>query len=270
MPTVWIVIFVLTVVINTIDTSAYAARLAGVRTQQPALARSLYNVLTLGSRAANGIAGPLLASLTDQAVRDQDTSSLLGVYRLVVLAASIGTVLAALGIPSLSRVLARGIASYRNRRSLPRVVVRATSVQGLWRIRGDLTSPRLRTVRESRRNPFPRRFLVASVLATAISTVSNAASMYASALVPEGARTAASLSPLLAGGGLLLTIFLVNPVAAHVTDGALRGQRPLKDVTYITIWQVGAQFLGTLVAQVLLWPAGWAIAIVAGWLVGGR
>lgn len=268
MPTAWIVIFVLTVLINTIDTSAYAARLAGVRTQQPALAGSLYNVLTLGSRAANGVAGPLLASLTDQAVLDQDTSSLLGVYRVVVLAASIGTVLAALGIPSLSRILARGIASYENRRSLPRVVVNATSVQGLWRIRDDLAPPRLSAVRESRRSPFPKRFLIASVLVTAISTVSTAAAMYASALVPAGARTATSLSPLLAGSGLLLTIFLVNPVAAQVTDGALRGQRPLKDVTYITIWQVGAQLIGTLVAQVLLWPAGWAIATVARWLVG--
>ena len=268
MPTSWIVIFVLTVLINTIETSAYAARLAGVRTRQPALAGSLYNVLTLGSRAANGVAGPLLASLTDLAVQKQDTASLMGVYRLILLAASIGTVLSALGIPSLSHILARGIASYENRRSLPRVVVRATSVQGLWRIKDDLAAPRLSAVRESRRSPFPKRFLVASVLATAISTVSNAASMYASALVPEGARTAASLSPLLAGFGLLLTIFFVNPVAALVTDGALREQRPLKDVTYITIWQVGAQLIGTLVAQVLLSPAGWALATVARWLVG--
>jgi hypothetical protein len=214
------------------------------------------------------VAGPLLASLTDLAVLERDTSSLLGLYRLVLLAASIGTMLAALGIPSVSRVLARGIASYENRRSLPRVVVHATSVHGLWRIKADLTSPRLSVVRASRRSPFPKRFLVASILATAISTVSSAASMYASALVPEGARTAASLSPMLAGFGLLLTIFLVNPVAAQVTDDALRGQRPLKDVTYITIWQVGAQLIGTLAAQALLRPAGRAIAIVARWLVG--
>ena len=143
MPTSLIVIFALTVLTNTIDTSAYAARLAGVRTRHPALAGSLYNVLTLGSRAANGIAGPLLASLTDLAVRGQDTSSLLGVYRIVLLAASMGTLLAALGIPSLSRILARGIASYESRRSLPRVVVNAASVQGLWRMKADLTSPRL-------------------------------------------------------------------------------------------------------------------------------
>jgi hypothetical protein len=262
-----LIIFLLTVLINTIDTSAYAARLAGVRTGHPALASSLYNVLSLGSRGANALAGPLLASLTDLAVLDQNTASLLNVYRIVVLAASVGTVIAAFGIPSLSRILARGIAAYENRRSLPQVVVHGASVQGLWRMSTDLTPPRLGAVRESRRSPFPRRFLIASILVTAIAAVSNAAAMYASALVPEGARTATSLSPMLAGLGMVLSIFIVNPVAALVSDEALRDKRPLKDVTYITIWQVGAQLVGTLVAQLLLWPAGQAIAIVARWLV---
>jgi hypothetical protein len=267
MTTQLLIIFLLTVLINTIDTSAYAARLAGVRTGHPALAGSLYNVLTLGSRGANALAGPLLASLTDVAVLQQNTSSLLDVYRIVVLAASVGTLIAALGIPSLSRILARGIAAYENRRSLPQVIVRGTSVQGLWRMTTDLTPPRLGAVRESRRSPFPKRFLIASILVTAIAAVSNAAAMYASALVPEGARTAASLSPMLAGLGMVLSIFVVNPVAALITDEALRDKRPLKDVTYITIWQVGAQLVGTLVAQLLLWPAGQAIAIVTRWLV---
>ncbi len=267
MDTQLLMIFLLTVLVNTIDTSAYAARLAGVRTGHPTLASSLYNVLALGSRGANALAGPLLASLTDSAVHTQNIASLLQVYRLVVLAASIGTVIAALGIPSLSRILARGIAAYENRRSLPQVVVRGASVQGLWRMTNDLTPPRLSAVRESRRSPFPKRFLIASVLVTAISAVSNPAAMYASALVPEGARTATSLSPLLAGFGVVLSIFIVNPVAAMITDEALRAKRPLKDVTYITIWQVGAQLLGTLGAQLLLWPAGQAIAFIARRLV---
>ncbi|HQE92118.1 MAG TPA: DUF2837 family protein [Anaerolineae bacterium] len=267
MTTQWLIIFLLTVLVNAIDTSAYAARLAGVRTGHPALAGSLYNVLMLGSRGANALAGPLLASLTDVAVLNHNIGSLLNVYRVVVLAASVGTGVAALGMPSLSRILARGIAAYENRRSLPQVIVRGASVQGLWRMTTDLTPPRLSAVRESRRSPFPKRFLLASILVTAIAAVSNAAAMYASALVPAGARTATSLSPMLAGCGLVLSIFVVNPVAALVTDEALREQRPLKDVTYITIWQVGAQLIGTLVAQLLLWPAGQVIALVTRWLV---
>jgi len=262
-----IVIFILMALIHTIDTGAYAARLAGVRTGHPTLAGSLYNVLALGSRGANALAGPLIASMTDLAENQQDMGGLLTTYRVLLLAAPVGTVVAALLIPTLSRVLARGVASYEMRRSLPNVVVHGASVQGLWQIRHELRAPRIEVLRELRRSPFPKRFLLASILVTAISTVSNAAAMYASAMVPDGARTATSLSPMFAGFGLLLTIFLVNPIAAMVADEAMRGKRPLKDVTYITVWQIGAQFIGTLTAQALLYPVSWGIAVVTTWLI---
>jgi hypothetical protein len=153
------------------------------------------------------------------------------------------------------------------RRSLPRVVVRGTSVQGLWRIRHEVAAPRIGILRELRHSPFPKRFLLASIVATAITTVSSTAATYASALVPEGSRTATSLSPVIAGSSLLLNVFLITPIAAIVTDEALRGKRPLKDVTYITVWQVGAQLVGTLSAQLILLPASWAIILVTRWLI---
>jgi hypothetical protein len=262
-----IAIFVLTALIHTINTGAFAARLTGVRTGRPALASSLYNVLTLGARGAHALAGPLLASITDMATQQAATDTLLTTYRVVLLAASAGTLFAALLIPSLSRILARGVASYEMRRSLPRVVVRAASVQGLWHMREDLMPPRIDIVRQSRRLPFPTRFLLAGVLVSAISTVSNSAAMYASALVPAGARTAASLSPMLAGVGLVLTIFVVNPIAALIIDEVLQGRRSQRDATYLTVWQVGAQLAGTLLAQALLWPAGQAIAVATRWFI---
>jgi hypothetical protein len=261
-------IFVLTTVIHAVDTGAHAARLAGVRTGRLTLARSLYNVLALSSRGANALAGPLIGSLTDLAVTRGNVSSLLAEYRIILLAASAGTLVAGLLIPSLSRILASGVGAYERRRSLPRVIVRGLSVRGgrqMWR---DLVPPRLEAVRQSRRSPFPKRFLVISILITSLYTVSYFAALYASALVPEGARTAASLPPLVNGVGVLLMILVVDPIAALVTDEALRGQRPLPDVTYITIWQVGARLVGTLLAQALLGPAGWVLASVTRWLVG--
>ena len=260
-------VFGLTLIIHAVNTSAYAARMAGVRTGRLVLAASLFNVLALGSRGANAFAGPLIASLTDQAAANRDMDALLFDYRIMLAAATVGTLLAGLLIPSLSRVLAAGVASYEERQSLPRVIVRSMSIRGSRRMRHELVAPRLGTVRESRRTPFPKRFLIASVLVTSVYTVSQFAALYASAWVPEGARTAVSLAPLLTGGGVLLTILLIDPVAALVTDQALRGQRPLQDVTYVTIWQVGARLVGTLLAQVILWPAGWVLATITHWLV---
>lgn len=262
-----VIILLMTAVIHAVDTSAYAARLAGVRTGRLALARSLYNVLALSSRAANAIAGPLIGSMTDLAVAQGDTDTLLFNYRLLLLATSIGTLIAGLLIPSLSRLLAIGVVSYEKRRSLPRLIVRGVSVRGGKRMWHNLARPRLASVRESRRSPFPKRFLIISILVTAIYSGSRLAALYASALVPGGARTAASLPALINGLGTILMIFVVDPISALVTDEALRRQRPLPDLTYITIWQVGARLLGTLLAQATLWPVGWILATVTRFLV---
>ncbi len=262
-----VVVFIFTTLVHAIETGANAARLAGVRTGRLALAQSLYNVLSLVSRGANTVAGPLIAVMTDLAAQDQETGRLLVNLRVVLLSATAGTLIAGLLIPSLSRILATGVASYEERRSLPRVIVRTATVQGLWQIRRGLKKPTLSAVRESRRSPLPRRLLLSSVLCTAFFTVGNFAALYASALVPLGARTAASLAPVLTGSAVALNILVVAPIVALVTDEALRGERPLEDVTYITIWLVGARLAGTLLAQALLEPMGGALASMTRWLV---
>ncbi|MBN1872684.1 MAG: DUF2837 family protein [Anaerolineae bacterium] len=262
-----IIIFILTAVIHTVQTGAYAARLAGVRTGRLSLAGSLYNVMNLVSRGANAFAAPLLASLTDTTALNQGHSDLLRVYQIVMLSSTAGTLIAALLIPTVSRLLERGVASYEHRKSLSKVVVRGISVRGLRWFKQDFTQPRIGAVQQSRRQPFPKRFLLANILVNALATVSNFAALYASVLVPEGARTATSLSPIFAGMGLSLTVLLIDPVSALIVDETLNGKRPHSDVTYLTIWQIGARLAGTLVAQALLWPMGQVIAAITQWLM---
>ena len=260
-------LFLLTTLIHLVGTGSYAARLAGVRTGQPALVSSLYSALALSARGANALVNPLVASITDLAVTGGNVQPLLTTYRVQMLAATAGTLVAAQLIPSLSRILAAGVASYEKRRSLPRVIVRGATVRGLWRIQQSLAQPRISTFVEARKSPFPKRFLLASILVTALATVGSAAALYASTLVPQGARTAPSLSPLFTGIGAMLSIMWIDPVAAFVSDRALRGEQPLKTVTYITVWQVGARFVGTLLAQALFLPLSWAIAALTRLLV---
>jgi hypothetical protein len=261
------IIFLLTTVIHAVDTGSFAARLAGVRTGRLALAGSLYNVLALGSRGANMIAGPLIAAMTDLAAVNSNVQSLLPTYRILLLASTAGTLVAGLLIPTLSRILASGVILYENQRSLPRILIRSASIRGVYRMRKSITTPKIAAVRESRWSPFPKRFLLLSILITAFFSVSNFAALYASAMVPAGARTAASLAPLLTGLAVFVNVFVISPYAALVVDEALRAERPLPDVTYITVWQISARFVGTILAQALLVPMAQIIAHLTQWLV---
>ncbi len=263
-----IIITLLNVAIHAIDTAAYAARLAGVRTRRPATAASLYNILALSARGANTLQGLLIGALTDLTVLRGGTAALLANYRIILLGTTIGAIIGGLLLPTVSRILERGVASYQWRGSVPRVIIRGITPRGLAHIRQEAMPPRISVLRESRRSPFSPRFLSASILVTAVYTVGNFAALYASAVVPEGARTAANLAPLITSIGVLLNYLCIAPTAALVNDEALRGERPLKDVTYITIWQIGAQVLGTVLAQALLWPAGAALASITRWLLG--
>jgi len=102
-----------------------------------------------------------------------------------------------------------------------------------------------------------------NIVITAVYTVGVSSTMYASALAPELARTATTLSGVINGVGTLLLVVLVDPLSALITDQALRGNRPVAQVSYIVIWQVAARFAGTLLAQALLLPAALLVVTLA-------
>lgn len=257
----------LTVLIYIVDTSAYAARLAGVRTGRPAQARSIFNLLALSARAANALQTTLLAGLVDRAVDAGTVAGLTGTLRLVLVAAAVGVLAGAALVPSVARLLARAVHSYERRRSLPRVVLHGLRVQVLPRARQELRTPKASAILWAGRHRLPWRWILLTVLVAALYAVAGPAAQIASAIAPWGARTALSLPSYFSGLGTILMVLLVDPLTAHVVDQALRGERPHSDVTAVTVWQIGGRLAGVLLAQVLLRPVAGAFATVVDYLV---
>ena len=260
-------VLALTVVIYAVDVSAYAARLAGVRTGRPMQAHSVYNLLALSARAANAVQTTLLAGLVDRAVAAGVTGELTGTLRLVLLAAAAGIILGAVFVPSLARLLEQAVHSYELRGSLPRVLLRGLRIEAIPQARDDLRMPRPGTILWASRHRIPRRWIVLTVVVTALYAVGAPAAQIASALAPWGARTALSLPSYLTGVGTVLMVVFVDPITAHAVDQALRGERPPSDVTALTVWQLGARLVGVVLAQLLLVPAARAFAGLAEALV---
>jgi hypothetical protein len=260
-------ILALTIIVYAVDTGASAARVAGVRTGRLTLAGTIYNLLALSARTANALKAPLVASLADQAAAAGTLSGLERDLRLVSLAAALGVALGALSIPSLARLVTRAVRSYELRGSLPQVVLRGLSLQGLVLLQNSVKPPKRSSVGRARHWRLPRRWLLITVVVGAIYATTGLAALYASALVPQGARTATALPSLLNGVGIVLLVLLVDPVTALVTDQAVRGQRPASDVSNVVIWQVGGRLVGTLAAQLLLLPTAELLAWLTRWLV---
>ena len=74
------------------------------------------------------------------------------------------------------------------------------------------------------------------------------------------------LSGLITGVSTLTLTLVVDPTAALITDQVAHGKRPESDIKAMLLYLVGGAVVGTLLAQVVLWPAAHLIVFVARFL----
>lgn len=281
-----LIVAVLTALIHFINTLIYGVRLAGVRTQRLALAISLFNVIFLVASTANTIQAPLLSSLVETAINRglgmatrpaevvqlvhsefyrAQLASLQADIRVVILAATAGTVLGALFIPAFVQLFSRAILLFEEAGSVPRLLgMIFFSPRRVWGYARRVRVPR-EFLRQAARQKLaiPKAFLLLNVAVTGVYTTGVLSALYAGALFPLYRQTATLLAPLVNGVATILAATVVDPTAAMITDQALRGVRSEEDVKLMVMYLAVTRLLGTVLAQVLFVPAAEAIRLVA-------
>lgn len=249
-------IFFLTAVIHAVDTLSYSVRIAGIRTKRLALALSLFNIIVLVSRTANMIQAPLLGSVVDRAINTHDLAPLPWIFRFIILAATVGSLVGAALIPTFVNVFVRAIRHLETDGSVPRLLYHGLSRQGVRAVRTSVTVPQ---VAQARRHleigDLPRLFLILNVFITAVYTIGVLASIYGGVLLPAYRLTASQLSGLINGGATILYALMVDPQAALITDQALQNLRPARQVSNMVVFLVLGKVTGTLLGQLLFLPA---------------
>lgn len=286
-----IIVAALTALIHLINTLIYSVRLSGVRTRRLATAISLFNVIFLISSTAHMIQAPLLSTIVERAINEAlaqtahpervaevvqtafyqtQLEMLAGEIRLVILAATLGTVLGMILIPLFVPLFSRTILVFDQVGSVPRLLGMALfSPRRVWRILAGARLPRPKNLRGAalERLPIPKEFLVTNVIVTGIYTTGVLSALYAGALFPQYRSTAVLLSAIVNGFATVLVATVVDPTAARITDQAMEGQRSERDVKVMVMWLAVTRLLGTLLAQLLFIPAALVIRWVAQLLV---
>jgi hypothetical protein len=258
-----VLILVLTFMIHLVDTLAYAVSLAAVRTRRLAVSFSLFNVLVLGSRTAATFQAPLLARRVETAaLSGQDT--LLPDLRLVLLAATLATIVGALLIPTFQNAFTRAVRSFDIHRSVPRLIVRAFSKAGLLHLRDSLKAPDPHGVIALQGGSrVPLHILAVNAVSVAAWSIAILAALYAGFLAPDYRMTTGSLAAVVSGIATIL-IFLINdPYLSALTDDVLEGKVSEGFFRRSLVWLVGSRAVGTLLAQLMLVPAALLIAGLA-------
>lgn len=246
--------------INMLTISSGAARMSGVLTKRVATGLTLYNLFVLISRLANLFLLPVIGNIVDLSVKTGTVGALGTQIRIIIGSGTVGSIIGAFLLPTFVVIFVKGISAFETTGSLPKVLFGLLDPRRSSQLLGVLRRPRLESVRRSSLEQLPKGFLIYNVLMMAIWTTGAFSAVYASALVPELARTATLLSGLVNGMATIMFTLVVDPTAAILTDQAVQGIRTVDQIKSMVIFLTVGTVLGTVLAQLLLYPAALFIA----------
>jgi len=268
----------LNLVTQAIQIGAYAARVAGVTTGRIATAISLFSLVVTASRLANLVVTPALGGLADRpanaalaAGRTTLTPPALHIFdtqlRIIVGSGTVGIVVGAILMPVFIVLFVRGVRAFERVGSIPVALMRLLDP----RVQLDLIREvRLPSWREARTLPFraiPRRLLIGNLIIMTVYSIGVVSAYYASVLNLQARGTAIGL---VNGIGTVAFSLFVDPTSAYIVDQTVRGERPTSHVHAMIVTLVVTAFIGTLLAQIILYPAAVYIAAASHLFVSSK
>lgn len=258
-----IIVFVLTMIIHTAETLSYSVRYAGVKLNKIAVALSLSGIIVLISRTSNLIQAPLTAKFVDYGKID-DTFDVLPYFRYILLASSVGTLIAIALFPTFVSLFGRIISKLEVAGSIPKLVSSVTIGQ-LKNTKHYFKRPTLK-ISQFRYLNVPKRFILLNVLVTAFYTVGVLSSLYAAHVIPALGTTASQSSGIINGMATILLTIFIDPQLGLITDKATREPETRDQLGKVYTLLMVSRFFGTMLAQLVIVPAAYVISVVVTWI----
>jgi hypothetical protein len=265
----------ITFIVQGVTIGAYAARLAGVQTKRIATSISLFNLFVTVGRLATLFSVFFVAPLADIAgnavTANRHDPELVALWqhtydiqlRLIIFAGTIGMIVFALLLPMFTYLFRRGVSSFEMRGSVPHSLVQLLRPKNIIEVLRSEHLPSWEQVRSFNWREIPRRLLVFNIVVTAVYAIGVPAAFLASVLDPTVRVTAASLSGIINGIGTISFTLFVDPTSSMITDQAVHGHRTVEEVRAMVFYLSLTAVLGSLLAQVIFYPAAVIIEYVA-------
>jgi Alternate to MurJ len=258
-----IVVCFFTGLIHFTETISSSMRLTGVRTKRLALSLSFVNASLLISRMSNMFQAPLLGGMVDTSILQNNVSLLWGNFRLIIFAAFIGNLIGAVLTPFAVTIFTHAIKKFDDIQSVPGLIVYGFRPKTLAKAIRLFKLPGRHSFEGLSLKGIPKTFLWLNLFMVSIYAIGVLCSLMAGALLPAYRVTATQLSGIVNGMATILFTLMVDPIAAHITDQASRGERPEKDVRTVVYYIVLGRVVGTLIlSQILFVPGAYYIKAV--------
>ena len=259
-----LIVFIFTLTIHLIGTLSYSVRLVGVKTGRIAVSFALFNILVLVSRTANSFQAPLLAKVIEHDLPSANLSNPNTTFNLLILAASIGTLIGAFLIPTFQNLLSRLVQRFNSERSVPKLLIHSFSKFGVKQGKDHFKLPSRYNIGHFKNlKLMPKKLILLNTCVIAVLTVGSFSALYAAFLNPESRLTSFTLVPIITGLATIFLVVFIDPFFSLLTDECIEGKASPSYFHKCIVLMVTSRFLGTLLAQLLLIPASKIILTVA-------
>lgn len=248
-----LLIYVLTLIANIIDVLSYSVFIVGVKTRKLAISNALFQAVMIISRVAIFIQAPLIGSIADEAILNNNVDDLALIFRNIIFVTTLGSLLGALFAPAFIDVFSSLTNYFERLGTIPKMI---SSL--IFNINKVLEKKvRIESYKEFKNvslDNMPKGLLILNALAISIYSVGLLSSIYAGALMPEYRMTASQLSGLIVGIGAALFMIFIDPMIAVITDQTMEGKMSPEYIKSLVFFLALADFVGTLISQVLFLP----------------
>jgi len=252
-------------VIHLIATLSYGVRIAGARTGKVAFCLSLFNILVLVSRTANTLLTPALSKRVESGIEATFTEGLKHDFHLLILSASVATLVGAALIPMFQRYVTSVVGAFDRFPSLIRMTRYALSGPGLRALKSSWSVPAAANfsfLRAGHRLPW--NIFTMNVIGSALLATGVLSSLYAGVYAPDLRMTTGQLSAVVNFFGTIMLFAFVDPYLSYVTDGAAKGGDDGDSRLRAAVFgMAGSRLLGTVMAHFLMIPGAQLIAWIA-------
>jgi len=220
--------------------------------------------MVLISRTSNSFQAPLLAKWIEKNI-NQGINPGTYEFQLILITTTLATVIGSGLIPTFQRLFSRAVIRFSADKSVPRLLWRALSKEGIKQIVSEIKLPDKGNYKLSTHKvpDFPIRIFIYNILASAILAVGVLSSLYAGFINPELRTTSSTLSSIVNGLATILMFMFIDPHLSGLTDDVIEGKYSETHFRTVVRLMVVSRFLGTLLAQLLLIPFAKFIALVA-------
>ncbi len=260
-------VLLLTFIIHLLTTLSYAVRTVGIETRRVTLTFSLFNILLLVSRTANGFQAPLLAHIVEKDLQ-QGIYSHESLFRQLLLASTLATLVGMLLLPSFQRLLAHAVWAYMRYASLGKMLRQCFSTKAYRLFKGIWVWPKVEGYLPNITafSAISWKIFLLHSIATAIITTGVLSAVYAAYFNPNFRTTASNLSAFINGISTIVMVVFIDPYLSVMTDEVLLGKCSLAHFKQELFYTLVARLVGTVLAQALFMPSAVLLAELASYL----